>query len=238
MALSLAKICATLGTKEITLPGGRKVTVRALRASELDAIADAIPRPAPPLGKNPLQGSDAPPIPRDDDANYQKRSRRWYSDLRTAEACVAIDLECPLADAAYTFLTTPDDKRDEWLRLAVRELRKVVPEPEIRLILETMDSLSTRDMVRESIKVLFVERDGEPKLSENEIRLPEKYDLTESGILMAAAARFHVGDPFAWVDGLDPAKRAIIIATEIAKMRDESEMKHLLLAAVGIASAC
>lgn len=242
MPASFSKILTKIGTKDVQLPGGRLVTVRALRAVELDEVAGVFERPAAPYGVDPTKGSQAPPIQREDDAIYQRRLRRWYTDITCAEICIAIDLEIPFPAGAenapaVTIALVKPEQRAEWLRAAVVKLREALLESEIRLLRDALFALSTTDLVNEMVKVLFVERADDHKLPENEVRIPENLDLSENGLLLSAAARFHVGDPFVWIDALQPGERAAILANELVKVRTENLDRQLLMASLGIARA-
>lgn len=233
---TLDRIVTKIQTRELSLSEGRTLSVRALLASEQDDIADVFPRPSPPLGKNPLAGSEAPPIPRDDDAVYQKNLRRWYLNLRAAEAVVAIDLAIDFKGGSYTFKTVSERDREEWLREAVKSLKSSMTEPEIRAITDTIERLNSRELVREAIKVMIVERDEDSKLDENAIKIPQNYDYTETGMLVSAAMQLGVGDPFPWIDSLDPGKRAAIIGAELIRRREESAKMEMMMSLMSAAS--
>ena len=187
------------------------------------------------MGKNPLAGSDAPPVPREDDVGYRRALSRWFSDLRTAEIAVAMDLvHRPDKAAADTCFADAADK-DVWLRSAVAALKETFSEPELRLLAESLESLSTRSMVQEAIRILIVEADGEPKADSERLKIPEQFDTTEQGVLLSAAARFGVGDPFKWIDGLDAGQRSMAIAAELIRRREEADRAALVMSACRVA---
>ena len=230
----LEKILTTLATRQVPIAESVTVTVRALRARELDAIADVLVRPAPPMGQNPLAGSDAPPIAREDDLGHQRRLRQWFSDLTTAECAVAIDLGVSIDGAEpVVFDACEPTKRGVWIRAAIEKMRELT-EPQIRLVRDTLHDLGTRQLVREALRV-FVVQAGEQRGAGEEIEIPASYDTTEPGLLMAAAARFRVGDPFAWIDGLEPGKRAAILADELIHRRREEDRLMILIQAGRVA---
>jgi hypothetical protein len=53
--------------------------------------------------------------------------------------------------------------------------------------------------------------------------------------LLAAAERFGVGDPVAWMDGLKPGERALLLANELVRREEEAKKTELLAAACGVA---
>lgn len=237
--LTLENFNAKAATREVALSADLKVTVRVLRTRELNEIADIYVRPVAPYGKDPLKGSDAPSIQREDDVGYQRRLRRWYGDLRTAEIAVSIDLGVALDGGTDKMLygACPAGRREAWLAEAVSQLQDVFTEPQLRMLAETMRTLSTVGLVKEAIKVLIVERDGKdrPVDDENAIAIPQDYDTSETGLLMSAAARYG-RDPLPWIRELPAADKAIILAKELIEQQKESHRTALAAAALRVAS--
>lgn len=229
---TLAKIASKIASREVRLDSERTVTVRALRVSEHEAVQDCFPRPAPPFGLDPTKGSNAPPIQRPDDVVYNRALRRWYANVTLAEVAIAIGLEL---DPLGPFPASGDMVKDnEWLVAAAKQLRDQMTDADVRLLHEAMDQLGTLAMVKEAVRVLVVERDGSADVAP-EIRIPEDYDNTETGLLLSAAERFGVGDPIAWIDGLDAGKRAMMLANELVRRQEEAERMRIAAAAVGLA---
>ncbi|MBX3380858.1 MAG: hypothetical protein KF805_12260 [Phycisphaeraceae bacterium] len=238
MPVSAQRLLGRLRSKRVNLSGELELNLRVLSSMELDQIADLFPRPAPPLGQNPTAGSLAPPIPREDDVGYQRRLRRWYIDLRAAEVCVAIDYEHSVSNeaAAITFANCPEADRQAWLRSAVDSIKSLLPEPELRMLSDSMHELSTVPMVKEAIKILIIEREGElPPDVDNVIQIPQNYDRSEMGLLMTAAERYGQ-DPIPWIDQLEPAEKSAILAHEMIRRHEEAERMGMLMTAARIAA--
>ncbi len=234
MPVSVAKIASKIATAEVRLDASRVVTVRALRVVEHDAVQDAFPRPSPPYKNDPTKGSLAPPIQRADDVPYQRELRRWYTNVLMAEVALAIDLELE-GDLSGGFPLNQDlPTREGWLQTAVKQLKDSMTEPEVRMLHDAMDKLGTVSMVKEAMRVLLVERDSDSPV-DAEIRVPQNYDTSETGLLLAAAERFGVGDPVAWMDGLKPGERALLLANELVRREEEAKKTELLAAACGVA---
>ncbi|MBS0186687.1 MAG: hypothetical protein JSS51_01375 [Planctomycetes bacterium] len=238
MPISAQQLVGRLKSKKVTLPSGIEINLRTLSSLEIDAIADLYPRPAPPLGKNPLAGTEAPPVPREDDVGYQKRLRRWYVDVRAAELAAAMDFEHPIDDTSesLTFASCPEARRSAWFASAVPALKSSLSEPELRLLTEEMHSLTTVPLVKEAIRILLVERDETRSADgEKEIQVPQNYDRSELGLLMSAAERFGQ-DPLPWINRLEPGERQLILAQELIRKTEEAEKLTVLAAAARIAA--
>jgi hypothetical protein len=232
MTTTLATIASKIASRPVRLDADRTVTIRALRVSEHEAVQDCFPRPAPPFGPDPTKGSNAPPIQRPDDVIYNRALRRWYANVMLAEVAIGIGL---VLEDGRPFPASGDAVTDNgWLVDATKQLRDKMTDADVRLLHEAIDQLGTVAMVKEAIRVLVVERDGSADVAP-EIRIPEDYDNTETGLLLSAAERFGVGDPIAWIDGLDAGKRAMMLANELVRRQEENEKMRIAAAAVGIA---
>lgn len=82
---------------------GQAVTLTILSAMEAAAVEACFPRPVPPLGKNPGKGSDAPPVLREDDPDYQGRLAAWRRRTAAAHAACALNAEVTIKSGQCTF---------------------------------------------------------------------------------------------------------------------------------------
>lgn len=234
MPVSIAKIASKIAATDVRLDPERTVKVRALRVVEVDAVQDAFPRPSPPYKNDPTKGSLSPPIQRADDIPYQRELRRWYTNVCLAEVALSIDLELSGETSGPFNLADDLPTREAWLRAAVGELKESMTEPEVRMLHDAMEKLGTVAMVKEAMKVLLVERDSDSPV-EADIRIPQNYDTSETGLLLSAAARFGVGDPIAWMDKLEPGQRAMMLANELVRREEEGRRDSMLATACGVA---
>ena len=86
--INLNELAESIETGAISV-GGRSVEVRALTATEHALLLVAMPKPRPPMVKDPARGSAAPRIPGDDDPKYLLELESWYALLRAATVGVA-----------------------------------------------------------------------------------------------------------------------------------------------------
>lgn len=201
----------------------RAVPVRALWAWEQDLAEDAVPRPLPPMRKDPNRGSASDPVPDLKDPDHQEDLRRWVRDLARAQVFLST------AEKPDESLTT------EGVRAGVRAVARLYTSDELDHLWLSLRKLSTLSLVKEAMRVVLVKRDESdaPAGTSESVMVPESYDLTEDAILYRAACRAGQ-DPFAWVRGLSPQQRATALAHEIVMRREEDARLAVLRSAVGI----
>lgn len=201
----------------------RVVSLRPLWARETEQLEDMFPRPVPPLGKNPLRGSLAEPVPNEADAGYQASIRKWFREMQRAQLYFAFQ---------------PSPIKGMERDAVAREAEKLADQftgPELQYLWTRLQELSTRSLVEQAIKqVVVVRTDGEA--TGEPLSIPDAYDLTEAAILYRAACRAGQ-DPHRWPADLSPEQRAQTIAHEIILRREEAEQRETLRAVAALLGA-
>lgn len=90
--INLSELAASIEVGVVEV-GNRPVQVRALTAAQHTAVLAAIPKPQPPLGKDPNKGSAAPKIPNENDPAYLSELEAWYTKFRAAVVAVSCRMD-------------------------------------------------------------------------------------------------------------------------------------------------
>jgi hypothetical protein len=171
--------------------------------------------------KDPNAGSLSPKIPNENDPEHVKALRLWLKWLKRAQVGIA---------------TQPKGK---WDAAKVRELAEKVAETyttdEIEVLWVRLRELSTGEMLRHALSII-VTGNTEAEATEEPMKVPESYGLTEEGLMLRAAERFGQ-NPAEWPKTLSPEERAKVLANEIVRRREESEKMDAIRSALGILGA-
>lgn len=123
--ISLNEMAGLLQSGTVKI-NGATVKIRAVTASEQAEVLAAVPRPTPPLTKDPAKGSAAPKIENDKDPAHVAAMEKWYAEFRAA--CVAIACGMTI-DGDGSGVTLPDSgpNRAAWIKRAAAEVAGRLP---------------------------------------------------------------------------------------------------------------
>ena len=126
--ISLNEMAGLLQSGTVNI-NGATVKIRAVTASEQAEVLAAVPRPTPPLTKDPAKGSAAPKIENEKDPAHIAAMEKWYAEFRAA--CVAIACSMMLGEgekgAKIPAGPVGGVERKGWIQTAAAEVAGRLP---------------------------------------------------------------------------------------------------------------
>lgn len=138
MHLKLSDFANRLSTASITLPSGKAHDLRALTVAEERAVERHLPRPTPPMKKDPNKGSLSQ-IPDETNPAYQAEFDAWYERVSVMRLAVALGYR---PNGQTGFRETPESHQQRWLNLAHDELVAEVSMAWLRDAVKALQGLS------------------------------------------------------------------------------------------------
>lgn len=220
---------------EVRLRGGVKVRPRPLTLRETAAVREAIPRPLPPMVKDPAKGAAALKIPDENDPAYRRACADHYYAMLVAEAAIAIDFE---VEGLGPFCAAHEPpQRAEWIRRASEDLSRVLTEPELAAVNEAL-ARADRELAAAAREGLIVSLGDEvvmtpPDPTDPSAVLPENYGQTKLYALLRMCERFGIDPTRALID-MAPADRTMLLQYCKARQQEEDKRDSLFVKAAAM----
>jgi hypothetical protein len=154
------------------------------------------------------------------DPTHQRELRKWLKWVKRAQVSVSMQ-------------ATEEWTGDKVKALAERAAKSFTND-EIELLWVRLRELSTGEMIRNAMTIIISpSADGGESDKGDSVQVPEAYAITEDGLMMRAAERFGQ-NPATWPKTLSPEERALTLANELVRRKEENERMDAIRAALGM----